>query len=846
MSPKSASDNLSFGGETREELAIIIEKSRSTADRLKKIIASQPQLLEIEKDLPDGYGESDTCRESTHTVINRLKEHRRELDTMNVELGKYINELEHRISNRDTKDLKQAEEVLKLTQASIDLAANEILWITPEGEIVYANEATCAALQRSREEILGMYVWDIHPTYTREKWQEHWQEIKERGSFTFETTHYAKSGREFPVEVSVNYVISDGKEFNFAYIKDITERKRVEEALLVSEERLHRASSAGHIGLFEWNLDRGTGYLSPGAYELFGYDPGSPATYEKWLATVHPDDRESVDHTVTETREKARNICGASTQIEYRVHRPDGAVLWILATVTCNIEGGDLIARGAVRDITERKRVEEALRESEEKYRELVENANSIILRFNVNGYLTFFNEHAEMLFGYSKDEVIGMNVVGTIVPLHETTGRDLAALMEEIKRYPMLYQLNVNENICKNGDRLWIAWTNRAIIDEHGNVVEILSVGNDITERKRAEDALRHSEAHLAKSQEIAHIGSFQWDPLHHEDEWSDEMYSILGVRRGELKPSLEAFGHFLHPEDRETFKKLVDNFLKDQNYAEKPEFRVVRPDGIIRWVSLEAKSIPGRSGKLVRIGIMVDITDRKRAEEELADAKARAELYIDLMGHDINNLNQVARGYLELIDSMADNEKIKQLVNKPMEAINSSSRLIQNVQKLQRCKSSEHRREVIDLGTLIEEVAGQMESAPDRHMYINHGVIKGIHVLADELLRDVFANLIGNAIKHSTESPHIDIRMIPQEKAGKEYCRVTIDDNGPGIPDNMKEKIFDRLSRGNTKAKGSGLGLYLVKTLVESYGGNVWVEDRVKGDPMKGARFTVELPVV
>ena len=117
--------------------------------------------------------------------------------------------------------------------------------------------------------------------------------------------------------------------------------------------------------------------------------------------------------------------------------------------------------------------------------------------------------------------------------------------------------------------------------------------------------------------------------------------------------------------------------------------------------------------------------------------------------------------------------------------------------------------------------------------------------HVRENELLQDVFANLVSNAIKHTGEHADITVDLdIIIEKGGR-YCRVTVEDNGPGIPDDFKERIFNRLLRGTTQAKGMGLGLYLVKSLVDSYGGRVWVEDRVSGDYTKGARFVVMLPV-
>lgn len=147
-----------------------------------------------------------------------------------------------------------------------------------------------------------------------------------------------------------------------------------------------------------------------------------------------------------------------------------------------------------IREITESKRAEEALRQSEARYRSLVQNANSIILRRDIEGKITFFNEFAQRFFGYTEDELIGKNVVGTIVPEKDRAGRDLAAMIKDIGLNPAKYAANENENMRNNGERVWVSWTNKAIKDKNRNVLEILCVGNDITERKQLEGQLRHA----------------------------------------------------------------------------------------------------------------------------------------------------------------------------------------------------------------------------------------------------------------------------------------------------------------------------------------------------------------
>lgn len=154
------------------------------------------------------------------------------------------------------------------------------------------------------------------------------------------------------------------------------------------------------------------------------------------------------------------------------------------------------------REYAQRAETERALRTSEARYRELVQNANSIILRMDRDGVVTFFNEFAQSFFGYSEDEIIGRSVVGTIVPETDTSGRDLAAMIEDIGRHPERYVNNENENMRSNGERVRVAWTNRAVHDENGNIVETLCIGNDITERHRLQ-------AQLLQAQKMEAVGT-------------------------------------------------------------------------------------------------------------------------------------------------------------------------------------------------------------------------------------------------------------------------------------------------------------------------------------------------
>ena len=159
-------------------------------------------------------------------------------------------------------------------------------------------------------------------------------------------------------------------------------------------------------------------------------------------------------------------------------------------------------------EVAERKQTEELLGESEAKYRELVQHANSVILRFDTQGRITFFNEFAQRFFDYTEDEILHHHLVGKIVPPTESSGRDLKAMIEDIIRNPARYVHNENETIRRNGERAWIAWTNKAILGQDGCISEILSIGMDITDRKQAEKALREGQEKIARLQKMESLG--------------------------------------------------------------------------------------------------------------------------------------------------------------------------------------------------------------------------------------------------------------------------------------------------------------------------------------------------
>jgi signal transduction histidine kinase len=302
------------------------------------------------------------------------------------------------------------------------------------------------------------------------------------------------------------------------------------------------------------------------------------------------------------------------------------------------------------------------------------------------------------------------------------------------------------------------------------------------------------------------------------------------------------------VHPDDRILLSELLESARRDGKRGN-VDYRIILPDGSVRYANtLADRIVRDKAGKTKWVyGITQDITERKQTEKALVEAKARAELYIDLMGHDINNMNQVATGFLELsLDDPGLSERTRKDLIKSLESIRASSRLIHNVRKLQQSKTGGTSHVETDVDLVLRQVQAAYAKVPGTAATISYvPALADCKVMADELLYDVFANIVENALKHACRAPVVDIRLEKADREGRKYCLVSVEDNGPGIPDDMKQSVFGRMRRGATKARGSGLGLYLVKTLVESYGGRVWVEDRVPGDPGQGCRFVVLLPV-
>jgi two-component system cell cycle sensor histidine kinase/response regulator CckA len=190
---------------------------------------------------------------------------------------------------RDISQQKRAEELLRLTQFSVQRSSEAAFWINPDGRFSYVNEAACRSLGYSREELLEMTVQDIDPGFPKGIWSTHWEDLKRRGSFSIESYHRTKDGTLFPVEITVNYVIFGGKEYNCVFARDITERKRAEEVLHREKEKFRVLVEESPFGVSMVDKDGHYQYINPKFVEIFGYTLDETPTGREWFNKAFPD-----------------------------------------------------------------------------------------------------------------------------------------------------------------------------------------------------------------------------------------------------------------------------------------------------------------------------------------------------------------------------------------------------------------------------------------------------------------------------------------------------------------------------------------------------------------------------
>lgn len=455
---------------------------------------------------------------------------------------------------------------------------------------------------------------------------------------------------------------------------------------------------------------------------------------------------------------------------------------------------------------TELEHTQEMLHVSEDKYRQLVENADCIILRMDEDGEITFFNEFAQKFFGYTERQILSKNIIGTIIPEKDSSGRNIEKLIRDIKRHPELYTTYEKEHICKDGRRVWVHWANRTIHDEQRNITEILCVGHDITERKHLEKQLQLLAAAVRNSNDAITILDLEGNII----SWNLGAERIYGYREAEaMKMNI---GRIIPDHKQDEMILLIGRLLKGENIEFFETQRLAKNNRILD-ISLTATLLKDEKGKPFAITTTErDITERRFLEKEILDITERERELIGQEMHD--GVGQVLTGIavkckglaLKLkgksSDEMKDALVISKLANKAIAQTRDLAKMLYPVD--------------IETGGLVSALktlasnAEKMLGVRCRFKCEKSVSVKNL-VEAKQIYR-IVQEAITNAVRHG-KAKNINIKL----RLTKKGTVLSIENNGLDFP-----KLSPRKK---------GLGLKIMKYRTDLIGGSLDIRKGDKG---------------
>ncbi len=523
----------------------------------------------------------------------------------------------------DITGLKRAEEKHRII---LETALDGFLINDLDGRVLEVNDSYCRMVGYTREELLTMSIPDLEAVERPEKTVQHMKKLTEQGYHRFESRHKSKNGRMIDVGISVNYVDVEGGQV-VAFVRDISERKRAEQVLRESEAKYR--TLVENIPQKIFLKDKNSVYLScNNAYaadleikpeEISGhtdYDfyPGDLA--EKYRA----DDKRVVESGNTERIEERYIELGQERIVE---------------TLKASVrdEGGQVVGvLGVFHDITERKRAEEAREEIERNYRLLAENTGDVVSVFDLDMNLVWVSPSVEKQTGYTVEEMKNVPPDKTMTP--ESIARAVEAfnrgkqLYEEGKEFADHLEME-GEVYRKDGSTFWSENRYQLVRDSEGKPAYILMQGRDITEPKRAEEALRQSEERFRNMANMLPQTIFEVDERGDITFVNRQGYQTFGYSEEDIVRGINLL-QIIDPEDH---ARAVENLSRRINGEEPPanEYTAVRKDGSRLPVVIYARSMIQDGRYAGMRGILIDMTEHKKAEEALRQSEARYRLITD-----------------------------------------------------------------------------------------------------------------------------------------------------------------------------------------------------------------------
>lgn len=644
------------------------------------------------------------------------------------------------------------------------------------------------------------------------------------------------------------YVYSPERGKAAAIFSNVTERKRAEEGLRASEQRLVLAQEAGCVGVFDWDVVTGDVVWTSQLEKVYGMAmPEEPKERQgTWLRHVHPDDRTALLEGARRWLDSDRN----EQQWEYRFIRPDGEERWILGrSLVCrDSQNRPLRVVGTNIDITERKRAEQALRESAERMQMALEVSRSFAFEWDVATDRVVRSESCGPIMGLSGEDARS-DIAQEYFQRVDAADRDsflhtLKELNPSADTYQTTYRLRRSD-----GATVVLEEFGRAFFDGDGQLTRLVGVSTDITARHQAEEALRESEAQFRAFFQNAAVGAALLGLDKRLLEVNDRYCRITGFSRDELLRMTT--DDLTHPEDRPEANERMAGYLAGvagqggEYHAEK---RYIRKDGEVVWVEVTAALVRDAEGRPVRsAGIIQDITERRRIEQTLKEDERRKDEFLAMLGHELRNpLAAITAGLRLLRSPNAERHEwvIGSLEHQTRQLVALVDDLL-DISRITRGKI-QLRPEIVDLRTVAQNAAESVSAliVEKKHSFSISCPELPLAVLGDPTrLQQIIANLVNNAAKYTPDEGRIELTL---SQLGDEAV-IAVKDNGMGIPADMQESIFELFGQVDSPThrpqQGLGIGLSLVKTLAVLHGGSVAVASEGEG---KGSLFTVRLPAV
>lgn len=629
-----------------------------------------------------------------------------------------------------------------------------------------------------------------------------------------------------------------------------------------------------------WLLDLQTQqmlYLSPAYEQIWGRSREDLyADPTVWIQTIHPDDRDRVQIAITQCP------TSDSQDEEYRIIRPDSSIRWVRdrSFVARNSDGKPYRLAGVAEDITDRKQTEVALQKSEQRYRDLAEAMPQVVWLMNPAGGMQYFNRHWYEYTGLSEAKSLGFGGIESVHP--DDRDRTMQIWTQAIatgKSDAVEYRLRRFD-----GSYRWFISRGVPLRDSTGEITNWIGTITDIDHQKQIEAALREREAQLQFVLDSSQIGEWELDltTSSHPSRRSLLHDQIFGYDSLLPEWNFETFLNHIHPDDRAAIELKFEQTLstyQDLNF----ECRVIRADDSLVWISVRGSIYRDAQDQPTRlVGIVTDITSRKQAEAEREQLLQREQTaretaeqanrikdeFLAVLSHELRSPLNPILGWAKLLQTREFNPTV---LKKAVETIERNARLqaqliedLLDVSRILQGKIS-FNTVPVNLVTVIEAAMETVRLAAEAKMIDIQTTLDTAvgQVLGDPgRLQQIVWNLLSNAIKFTPAGGRVEVKL-EQLQEGQElkqrgqaaktidsFCpsvQLTVIDTGKGISPDFLPHVFDYFRQADSKTTrnfgGLGLGLAIVRYLVELHGGTVWAESLGEG---QGATFVVRLPLL